>query len=47
MSYIGLVYYEWKGKEYLMTFTAAKKLSKLLEVSSYKLYKLYNSLLVY
>ena len=37
MSYIGLVYYEWKGKEYLMTFTAAKKLSNLLEVSSDKL----------
>ena len=32
VSYIGLLYYEWKGKEYLMTFTASKKLNRLLEV---------------
>ena len=32
LSYIGLVYYEWKEKDYLMTFTASKKLNRLLEV---------------
>ncbi|XP_019855316.1 PREDICTED: uncharacterized protein LOC100631792 isoform X2 [Amphimedon queenslandica] len=31
LSYFGLLYYEWKGKEYLMTFTASKKLNHLLE----------------
>ncbi|XP_019858034.1 PREDICTED: uncharacterized protein LOC109586295 [Amphimedon queenslandica] len=30
-SYIGLVYYEWKETEYLMTFVAGKKLSKLVQ----------------
>ena len=32
LSYIGLLYYEWNEKEYLMTFTASKKLNCLLEV---------------
>ena len=32
VPYIGLLYYEWKEKEYLMTFTASKKLNHLLEV---------------
>ncbi|XP_019858037.1 PREDICTED: uncharacterized protein LOC109586298 [Amphimedon queenslandica] len=31
VSYVGLIYYEWKGKEYLMTFTASKKLNHLLQ----------------
>uniref|UniRef100_A0A1X7TJ69 Death domain-containing protein n=1 Tax=Amphimedon queenslandica TaxID=400682 RepID=A0A1X7TJ69_AMPQE len=31
MSYVGLIYYEWKGKEYLITFTASKKLNHLLK----------------
>ena len=32
-TYAGLVYYEEKGVEELVTFTAAKKLDALLEVS--------------
>ena len=39
--YAGLVYYEEKGKEDLVTFTAAKKLNALLEVTHY------NSSLIY
>ena len=34
-NYAGLVYYEEKGVEDLITFTAAKKLDALLEVSVY------------
>ena len=33
-SYIGLVYYEWKKREYLMTFVAGKKLTKLIQVKN-------------
>ena len=33
-SYIGLVYYEWKEREYLMTFVAGKKLTKLIQVKN-------------
>ena len=32
MTYAGLVYYEVKGVEDLVTFTAAKRLNALLEV---------------
>ena len=32
-AYAGIVYYEEKGVEDVMTFTAAKKLNALLEVS--------------
>ena len=35
-AYAGIVYYEEKGVEDVMTFTAAKKLNALLEVSYYK-----------
>ena len=36
-SYIGMVYYEWKKSEYLMTFVAGKKLTKLIQVKSFVL----------
>ena len=32
-AYAGLIYYEEKGVEDLVTFTAAKKLNALIEVS--------------
>ena len=34
VSYVGLVYYEWKLTEYLMTFVAGKKGTKLIQVIS-------------
>ena len=35
MTYAGLTYYEVKGVEDLVTFTAAKRLNALLEVITY------------
>ena len=35
MKYAGLVYYEEKGVEDLVTFTAAKKLDALIQVRMY------------
>ena len=35
MKYAGLVYYEAKGIEDLVTFTAAKKLNALIQVRMY------------
>ena len=32
MTYVGIVYYEVKGVEDLVTFTAAKRLNALIEV---------------
>ena len=46
-SYIGLVYYEWKEREYLMTFVAGKKLTKLIQVKSFLLNVLTWFLIVY
>ena len=38
MTYAGLTYYEVKGVEDLVTFTAAKRLNALLEVITYYYY---------
>ena len=35
MDYAGLIYYEEKGVEDLVTFTAAKKLEALIQVRMY------------
>ena len=46
-SYIGLVYYEWKEREYLMTFVAGKKLTKLIQVKNLYLMSLHGFLIAY
>ena len=48
MSYAGIVYYEIKGAEDLVTFATAKRLNALLQVlSSYEYHNILDDYIVY